>query len=447
MRRWSSALKTLKRTVKLESDPLNEWKYRALREVEEYQKKIVNEMIDVIISEGLPTTRKKLHERFYSHYKEKYPFLPSRVIEGSYITAGRIVKSFRERKRKGLTRKDKPEYKRVIITIPNMINWRFNRVSISILTHKGWVEIPLRVTSQLIRYLHEGWRVSQELKLRLVGRKVLVWLTFEKEVEVETREGNYISIDVNENNVTLAVFEGFKLRELRRYETGLGRIVVNYSLRREEISRGNSTKDELVKKKLRRLRERERKIDVLRKTVKRITDLARSLNAKVLVGKFSLRAKEKMEGDKNDKLRHRIHQWSVIKFVEMLKAQPIDVEEVSESYTSSIDPFDGRKLKKGKQVVERVVKVFNPYLMTGTAHEGGGIKVFKVNARYLESGEVLLERDSIAPLNLVRKVDGRVVVFPSTSPNELRVTVYDPLRGVPVAELEVIKSKEKERHG
>ena len=46
-----------------------------------------------------------------------------------------------------------------------------------------------------------------------------------------------------------------------------------------------------------------------------------------------------------------------------------------------------------------------------------------------------------------KSVDGRVLVFPSTSPNELRVTVYDPLRGVPVAELEVIKSKEKLRHG
>ena len=45
------------------------------------------------------------------------------------------------------------------------------------------------------------------------------------------------------------------------------------------------------------------------------------------------------------------------------------------------------------------------------------------------------------------KLDGRVVVFPSTSPNELRVTVYDPLRGVPVVELKVIKSKEKLRHG
>jgi len=36
-------------------------------------------------------------------------------------------------------------------------------------------------------------------------------------------------------------------------------------------------------------------------------------------------------------------------------------------------------------------------------------------------------------------VDGRVLKFPSTSPNELRVTLYDPLRGVPVVELEVIK--------
>ena len=33
------------------------------------------------------------------------------------------------------------------------------------------------------------------------------------------------------------------------------------------------------------------------------------------------------------------------------------------------------------------------------------------------------------------------------APNELRVTVYDPSRGVPVAELEVIKIKDKLRHG
>jgi hypothetical protein len=44
------------------------------------------------------------------------------------------------------------------------------------------------------------------------------------------------------------------------------------------------------------------------------------------------------------------------------------------------------------------------------------------------------------------KLDGRVMVFPSTSPNELRVTVYDPLGGVPVVELEVIKSYATGKH-
>ncbi|BFI74778.1 IS200/IS605 family accessory protein TnpB-related protein [Sulfurisphaera ohwakuensis] len=437
----------LKRTVRLESDPLNKWEYHVLKEVEVIQREMVDEMIEIILNEGLPTTRKSLHERFYSYYRSKYPSLPSRVIEGAYVVAGRIVKSFRKKRKKGLTKKDRPEYKKVVIVYPNKINWKFNRVSVSVLTHRGWVEIPLRVTKQLLKYLYGGWKVSQELKLRLVGRKASVWLTFEKEMEVTTKDGNYLSIDVNENNVTVAVFEGFRLKEIRRYETNLGKIVIDYSVRREEVTRGKSTKDELIKKKLRRLRERERKLDILRKTVKRIADLAKSLNAKVIVGKFSLRAKERMEENKNAEFRHRIHQWSVVKFVELLKAQPVDVEEVSEAYTSSVNPFNGNRLKKGIQIVEKVVKVFNPYLMTCTAHEGRGIRVVKLTARYLDSRDVLLERDSIAPLNLIKKVDGRVVVFPSTSPNELRVSVYDPSRGVPVAELEVIKSKDKLRHG
>nr|WP_245544528.1 hypothetical protein [Metallosphaera yellowstonensis] len=41
---------------------------------------------------------------------------------------------------------------------------------------------------------------------------------------------------------------------------------------------------------------------------------------------------------------------------------------------------------------------------------------------------------------------GWVLKFPSTNPNDLRVTVYDPLGGVPVAYLEVVKEG-KLRHG
>ena len=58
--------------------------------------------------------------------------------------------------------------------------------------------------------------------------------------------------------------------------------------------------------------------------------------------------------------------------MEMLKTQLIDVDEVSESYTSSINPFNGEKLRKRKQVVEKVIRVFNPYLMTGS--RGWGCK-------------------------------------------------------------------------
>lgn len=110
--------------------------------------------------------------------------------------------------------------------------------------------------------------------------------------------------------------------------------MTNCSIRREEITKGNSTGDELIKKRLRRLRE----------AVKRIAMLARILKAKIIVGKFSLKAKDRMEGDKDSRLRHRIHQWGVAEFVEMLKNQPIGVVEVSEAYTSPNNPFNGERV-------------------------------------------------------------------------------------------------------
>ena len=139
----------------------------------------------------------------------------------------------------------------------------------------------------------------------------------------------------------------------------------------------------MVKKKLSKLGKRERKLEVLRKTVKRVVDLAMDLKAKVVVGKFSLKAKDRMRSGESAKLRHRIHQWSVVKFVELLKAQPIEVAEVSEAYTSSINPFNNEKLKKGKQIMEKVIKVFNPYLMKGSAHEGGAESFFALTEIFL----------------------------------------------------------------
>jgi len=69
-----------------------------------------------------------------------------------------------------------------------------------------------------------------------------------------------------------------------------------------------------------------------------------------------------------------------------------------------------------KQIVEKVVRVFNPLLDDRHCSRGwGGIRVFKVTARYLESKQDLLERDSIAPFNIMKKADGRVVAFSNKS--------------------------------
>ena len=72
-------------------------------------------------------------------------------------------------------------------------------------------------------------------------------------------------------------------------------------------SGGGHTSDREVRTKLKKLRERRRKLDVARKAAKFIERLAEEHNAVVVVGRITQRAKEKMKEDKGRKLRHRIH--------------------------------------------------------------------------------------------------------------------------------------------
>uniref|UniRef100_A0A7J2U324 Uncharacterized protein n=1 Tax=Ignisphaera aggregans TaxID=334771 RepID=A0A7J2U324_9CREN len=52
--------------------------------------------------------------------------------------------------------------------------------------------------------------------------------------------------------------------------------------------------------------------------------------AVVVVGNINEKAKEKVERGANNKLRHRIHQWSVKKLIELLDVKPIHIVKVSE---------------------------------------------------------------------------------------------------------------------
>mgnify|MGYP000125261860 CR=1 FL=1 len=118
----------------------------------------------------------------------------------------RRARSFRKLKKLGRAYTDKPMIRRITIVYSDRQDWRFEGGVVKLRTHLGWVELCYRSNRLLHRYLYSGWKLAEELKLRLVGRKIVAYLTFTKSLEIEYDPGNVIAVDVNENNVTIAVF-------------------------------------------------------------------------------------------------------------------------------------------------------------------------------------------------------------------------------------------------
>jgi len=369
--------KTLTRTVVLECYA-NKYARKALREIESVYREMLVEMVNYAVK--YKASQETLHRVFYEEFREKFPWLPTRVIKGAYRDATRRAKSFRERVKKGKVYKDKPEVKRITITYSDSQDWRLEDGVVKLRTHRGWVELPYRNHKQLYRYLYGGWRLASELRFKILGRKIIVYLSFTRELEVSYDPGNVIAVDVNENNVTIALFKDGALSTVYRVETSLGRIVVAYSERRKSVTRGNSAKVREVRRRLRKLREKERKLDVLRKTVKLIESLAIENRAVVVVGNINEKAKKKMEENVGNKLRHRIHQWSIKKLIELLDEKPIHIVKVSEKGTSTRDPFTGRRIGRFEPLVIRTaVKGFERVKVVKAV-----LRVTWVNGRVLE---------------------------------------------------------------
>jgi IS605 OrfB family transposase len=154
-----------------------------------------------------------------------------------------------------------------------------------------------------------------------MDKRVITYLTFTKDFDVKSNCGSVVAVNVNESNVTIAMFRNHSLAEI----LGL-RMVIAYAERR--ISRGSSTKDREIKRRLRRLREKERKIDILRKTAGFIENLALENNAVVVVGDIDRDVKERMEEKKTNEPRYRMHKWSVLTLIKLLEEKPIHVVRV-----------------------------------------------------------------------------------------------------------------------
>jgi IS605 OrfB family transposase len=258
--------------------------------------------------------------------------------------------------------------------------------------------------------------------LKLTDGKILVYLTLTKEFEVSYNPDNSVAVDINENNVTLAVFIDRRLHEIYRVETNIGMIVIAYSERRRRITEGRSTRDRVARKSLRRLRERERKGDVIHKTARIIEEIAKKHDASLVVGNTH-RGKDRMAGNANKKsLRHRIHQWCVSKLVEILNNKPLHVVEESEAYSSSRDPFSDKPIKR-----------YTPSVIHIALRGGRRVKVIKIQMRQERlSNRLTIDRDVIGAINIglkYLKSDGSPVVLGSTGTHAARAKLVIPSLG------------------
>ncbi len=423
-------LKTLKKTVALEGWT-NRYGRQALREITEAYKHMLQEMVNYAVEHK--ASQATLHKVFYRKFREKYPWLPTRIIKGCYRDAVRRAKSFRELKKRGVVKTDKPVVKRITITYSDLQDWRLRNGAIEVRTHRGWVKIHYRGHKQLHRYLYNGWKLSSELRLKTNGRKIIIYLTFTKNFEVTYNSNNVVAVDVNENNVTLVVFRNKKLYEVYRIETGLGRLVISYAERRKRITKSKTTKDRSVKKVLRKLREKKRKRDIIYKTARIIEELAMQYNAVVVVGNVRRGKRKLVKRTRKNTLRHRIHQWSVSTFVEVLNNKPIHVVEVSEAYTSSTDPFTGKPIHK-----------FIPSMTRFAVRGRKRVRVVKIQLRLAKLGNgLVLDRDVIGAINIGLKYlssDGSPMALGSTESHEVWVKLMNPHQGLtPLTELKVLK--------
>jgi IS605 OrfB family transposase len=391
---------------------------------------MVGEMAEYALEHN--ASQKTLHRVFYERYRRQYPWMPTRVIKGAYRDAVRRAKSFRERLKKGRAYTRKPKVRRITIVYSDNQDWKIQNGSLKIRTRRGWVELKYGNNKQLHRYLYGGWIPASELKLKADGsRRVLAYITFVKVYAVFCDKKNVIAVDVNENNITIAVFRNGVLVEVIRIETGLGRIVIAYAVRRKRISRGKSTKTREVKKKLKMLRKGDRKRDILYKVVNFIEELARENNAVVVIGDICGDDKGRMEKGKSRKLRHRIHQWSIATLIKLLEDRPIHVVRISERGSSSVDPFTRKRIDGYSPLVIR----------TAVRGANGRFKVVKIVLRVAYVDGRIVERDVVGAINIGLKYlysDGSPVALGSTGAHEVWVKLMNPHQGpTPLTEIQV----------
>jgi len=308
----------------------------------ETYKRIVNELLDYAHSKGI-TSFKKLKSEKYYELRQKYPKLPSHYIYTACQMVCSIYKSFRKLKRRGKVEADEPRFRKDVIMLDDhLFKLNLNGWIVNISAPCGRVKLKLLHGKYHERF--KNWRVGQAW---LVKRNNGLFLNVVFRKEVKLREVvDVIGVDVNENNVTIALFNGFKRKVTREKN-----IRIAYFLKRRKVQSKIKTgkkRKELLSKYGRR--EKNRVFDVYHKVANFVVEEALKKSSTIALENLkNIRKKIKYSREMNG----RLHRWSFRKLQKIIeykaKMNGIPIIYVNARGTSRTCPICGTKLSPNGQ--------------------------------------------------------------------------------------------------
>ena len=332
----------MERTVKLRAKVGHET-YQKLKEVEEEYKEVLKDAIEYGLN-NRTTSFTKIKAGIYRAEREKHKGLPSHYIYTACEDASERLDSFEKMKRRGRAYTNRPEVRRVTVHLDDHL-WKFGLNKISIAVKGGRVSLEPIFHKLFWRYYNSGWRIASESRFKLLkGNVVELYIVFTKDDPKPYTPQGFIPVDLNEDHVSVLVDNKPVL-----VETNTKRITLGYEYRRRKITKGKSTKVREVVRKLKKLREADKKSDVRRKLAKLIVKEALRTSSAIVLEDLPRRAPEHMvRGIKDPQLRLRIYRsaFSSLKreIIEEAREQGVPIILVNPAYTSSVCPIHGSRI-------------------------------------------------------------------------------------------------------
>ncbi|XRO77184.1 RNA-guided endonuclease InsQ/TnpB family protein [Methanocaldococcus sp. 10A] len=364
----------LSKTVVLKSKPLTRTKIKIIENTIEVYKEILSIALDF----GLKNKIKghiKIRKGIYEEIKNKYPKLPTHYIYTASQDASTRIKSFISIKKKGKAYTKIPKIKRASLWLDEILfNYKDFKINIEKLysmdkegkktmhlrlsTPNGRIVIPLKPHKLFFKLLNEGWNIKSGFKLILNKEDgtISVLIPLEKEITINDNYKTVYALDFNMDNITYGNLENIEM-----IKTDLGKLTEKYSniaikIQEKFSFKGIHKQEKPLKRKgiilLKKFGRRLKNIreDMLKKLANKISKELKENKAVLIIEDLSSYFNQNIAKKAFKKLKHKLHNISAKKFLEILKNKclefGVNVVEVNPSYTSILCPNCGNRLSQ-----------------------------------------------------------------------------------------------------